>query len=478
MLTKNYFKKMNMPHHPPQLKLGVNNRTKNATFESHDPSMLRDKKSGFYYSYSTDATITSPFQMGVQIRKSPDLIHWKYVGVALCDESIQEGSDNGANEAPTVGFWAPFVEFSGGEYRMYYSATKEFGSSESRIWLAASDSPEGPFVNRGVVADTWGTDDTYPNAIDPHIVNTTEGEKYLIYGSFFGGIFAKLLSSETGLTADADTHALGTCIAKKGVRATEDGPEGPAAIYVPHTGWYYLFISYAWLGDTYDIRVGRSKSPIGPFFDYMGDDLMEQSMGTKLANSYIFTAKNPNVTPHTEQEWTWGGFRGPGHGVPFYDDSTKEYYFVHHVRDGAPQLCEKWPRASYKMHYLMIRKMEFVDDWPVLSPEPYAGEDNGEITQDYLYGEWETIMQTNESNQPKLSQKSILSQDGSYCCPQNQNGKWSYCEQSKILTITFTDGATVLAKMLKCWDFENGNPTICYTGISSKGIAYWSKRVN
>ena len=41
---------------------------------------------------------------------------------------------------------------------MYYSATRAFGSSESRIWLAVSDRPEGPFENRGVVADTWGTE--------------------------------------------------------------------------------------------------------------------------------------------------------------------------------------------------------------------------------------------------------------------------------------------------------------------------------
>jgi arabinan endo-1,5-alpha-L-arabinosidase len=201
-------------------------------------------------------------------------------------------------------------------------------------------------------------------------------------------------------------------------------------------------------------------------------------MGTKLANSYIFTAKDPHVAPHTDQDWTWGGFRGPGHGVPFYDDSTNDYYFVHHVRDGAPQLCETWPRVLYKMHYLVIRKMEFVDGWPVLSPEPYAGEDNGEIAQDCLYGEWETIMQTSESNQPKLPQKSVLLQDGNYCCPQNQNGTWSYCEQSNMLNIVFSDGTTVCAKMLKCWDFENGNPTICCTGMSNKGVAYWSKLVD
>lgn len=83
------------------------------------------------------------------------MIHFEYEGIALSQKAIKEGRDNG--EYPqTVNFWAPYVEYTHGEYRMYYSATKAFGSSESRIWLAVSKHPLGPFENRGIVADTWG----------------------------------------------------------------------------------------------------------------------------------------------------------------------------------------------------------------------------------------------------------------------------------------------------------------------------------
>ena len=83
-----------------------------------------------------------------------------------------------------------------GEYRLYYSATRDFGSSESRIWLAVSRDPMGPFENRGVAVDSWGTDDSLPNAIDPHVLHAEGGRDYLVYGSFFGGIYMKELCPE------------------------------------------------------------------------------------------------------------------------------------------------------------------------------------------------------------------------------------------------------------------------------------------
>lgn len=64
--------------------------------------------------------------------------------------------------------------------------------------------------------------------------------------------------------------------------------------------------------------------------------------------------------------------------MPFYNVPENAYYFVHHVRDGAKALChepvKKKDRRSYRMHYMVVRRMYFIHDWPVLSPEPFAGE--------------------------------------------------------------------------------------------------------
>ena len=152
--------------------LNDTNVYRNPVVWSHDPSMMWDPATEKYYSYSTDVYrpkcgLTK--KIGIPVRSSKDLVHFIYEGTVLSQKAAEEGRDNG-EFPPTENFWAPYVEYVHGEYRMYYSATKAFGSSESRIWLAVAKHPLGPFENRGIVADTWGTDDTLPNAIDAHII--------------------------------------------------------------------------------------------------------------------------------------------------------------------------------------------------------------------------------------------------------------------------------------------------------------------
>lgn len=361
----------------PGFMLNLHSREENPCFESHDPGMMYDPISGYCYSYSTDGGITSPYRQGIQIRRSKDMVEFEYVGMALSEAAVAEGRDNG-EYPPTRGFWAPYTEYVNGEYRMYYSATKAFGSSESRIWLAVADTPEGPFENRGVVADTWGTTDAEPNAIDAHVVDTEDGRKYLIYGSFFGGIFVKELEPETGLCKHCTAKDLGTRIAVKPKDSYIDGPEGAAVMRVKNR--YYLFLSYGWLGDDYDIRVGVSNTIEGPYLDREGKSLDGVSLGQKLAGSYRFEAVNPYAAPNkaAEDSWQFGGFRGPGHGVPFYHEPWDKYFFVHHVRDGAMNLHRgsdtPGDRMTFFMHYMAVRRMYFVEEWPIFAPEVYAEE--------------------------------------------------------------------------------------------------------
>lgn len=423
---------------------------KNPMFGAHDPSMMWDPVTKKYYSYGTDiympdAGLTA--SIGIPVRSSEDFVHFKYEGTVLSEQAIAEGRDNG--EFPkTWNFWAPFVEYVHGEYRMYYSATKAFGSSESRIWLAVAKHPLGPFENRGVVADTWGTDDTYPNAIDAHIVRDKD-TCYLVYGSFFGGIYLKKLVDETGLAEQGKEKELGICISRKSNPPIIDGPEGAAVIFVPETGYFYLFQSYGWLGDNYDIRVGRSKEVTGPYLDIHGKSLVEESMGFKIANSYRFISRKPSA--YEDGKWQWNGFRGPGHGVPFYDPVSKHYFFVHHIRDGAEkyrQYDAKEDRDSYKVHYMMIRPVFFSDNWPLLGPEPYEGENFEPVSLEEASGTWELIILDDDSNEMKISYEKKLDSSSSML----QRG---IC--------------------YRCNDFENSGETIALCGIMNSSLAYWGK---
>ena len=422
----------------------------NPTVWSHDPSMMWDPVTKKYYSYSTDVYrpecgLTE--KIGIPVRSSKDLVHFNYEGTVLSEHAVAEGRDNGAYP-PTTNFWAPYVEYVHGEYRMYYSATKAFGSSESRIWLAVAKNPLGPFENRGVAADTWGTDDTYPNAIDAHIIWDKE-QCYLVYGSFFGGIYIKELDPSTGLPLDGNPQNLGICISKRGKDFPKDGPEGASIIFVPETGWFYLFQSYGWLGDDYDICVGRSRKVTGPYLDMSGKNLKEEGTGLFLAGSYKFRAKHPRFLENGNP-WMWGGFRGPGHGVPFYDKNRGQYFFVHHVRDGAEiyRRMEEDGRASYQVHHMMIRPMFFVDEWPVFGPEPYEGEIREIPTAEAPNGYWEVICFGKEY-QEQYESEMILVKD---------------FHQHFENCIVY-----------ECRDFENEKNSIVMSGINKSGLAYWGK---
>jgi len=432
------------------LRLNDPDARRNPAFGAHDPGMMWDPESRRYYSYSTDCFFPKAGldkKIGIPVRVSDDLVHFTYKGTVLSDAAVRQGRDNG-RYPPTRGFWAPFGEFVNGEYRLYYSATKSFGSSESRIWLAVSRNPLGPFENRGVAADTWGTDDTFPNAIDPHVLHTPEGKAYLVYGSFFGGIYMKELVPETGMPVDPDPRALGQCVAHKMPPPALDGPEGAAAEYCPETGYYYLFLSYGWLGDDYDIRVGRSKNPLGPYRDYQGRDLAGNALGLKLANSYCFRADSPRVKKGGG--WQWGGLRGPGHGVPFTDPVSGRHFFVHHIRDGNPKDRRYDPvfdRHSYRQHYLMLRPMFFVDGWPVLGPEPFTGESMEPVSPPDG-AMWERIVLDDRDNKMKTS------------------GCIRLAAESRILRRSVC---------YRCADFENGGDTLALTGLDEYGQAFWAK---
>lgn len=432
------------------LKLNLPDRKENPMFEAHDPGMMKDPVSGYYYCYSTDTAITSDYCQGIQVRKSRDLVHFTYVGTALSKEAIKEGRDNG-EYPPTEGFWAPFTEYVNGEYRMYYSATKAFGSSESRIWLAVAKHPEGPFENRGLVADTWFTTDREPNAIDAHIIDDAKGRKYMVYGSFFGGIYIKELNPEDGMPMDGNAGTLGKRIAVKPEHGSIDGPEGAAVVYHKESGYYYLFLSYGWLGENYDIRAGRSMEVTGPYVDYHGNDLNGNSYGLKIANSYCFKAGKPYA--EITENWTYDGFRGPGHGVPFYEYDCKEYFFVHHIRDGAKENRTVTPGAdnpvSYRMHYMMVRKMEFINGWPVLSPENYAGEEKyiqENVDPESLQGNWEWIFFDDRDNDVRYSFIKPLEKE-------LEN-----------------------AVLFHCFDIENSIQNLCLSGIDFNGVAFWAKK--
>ncbi len=241
-----------------------------------------DKKFGdYYYIYSTDAIFAENRRQAadqnvplgnIQIRRSKDLVHWEFVGWAF-SEIPEEAvawvhANNGGRGATNI--WAPYVTKKGDKYRLYFSVSA-FGKKTSWIGLAESDAPEGPWQQKGAVVKT--NSDTPMNAIDPSVIEDVDnGKIWMHYGSYFGGLYCVELDPETGLTRRKDD--LGHLIARR-ANYRKDNLEAPEIIYNPKLKKYFLFVSYDPLMTTYNIRVGQSDRPEGPFMDYFGKNLSD-----------------------------------------------------------------------------------------------------------------------------------------------------------------------------------------------------------
>jgi arabinan endo-1,5-alpha-L-arabinosidase len=106
--------------------------------------------------------------------------------------------------------------------------------------------------------------------------------------------------------------------------------EGAFVIYSPVADYYYLFYSVAGFAanDGYNIRIARSKTPDGPYYDPAGNeitDLPGLEVGGKLMGGFEFT------TALGEESESWG-YQSPGHNSAYYDAATGRHILVTHTR--------------------------------------------------------------------------------------------------------------------------------------------------
>ena len=358
---------------------------------AHDPAIFKD--GDMYYAFSTDASRGDLHQLGAQIRRSPDLIHWSYVGTAFasyrtdCAAAIAYSK---LDPDKHDGLWAPDVVKVGDTYRMYYSAST-FGSSRSLIGLAEADNVLGPYADKGVVVKSDANALNSPNCIDPALITAKDGTQYISYGSFFGGIFIAKLGRDGFLAQDAKPVRIA------GSRGSSI--EGSYIVYLPQTDYYYLFVSYASLSADYNVRVARSREVTGPYVDAHGRDmtgyatLNAERVGTKLLGGFRFEWNAPTAVNY--------GVRAPGHcSVLVEDDSL---FLVHHLR--AYGLDTSW-------FGLNVRRMALNRyGWPVVLPMRYTGE-RLEALSEPPQGDYALIEQGGDNNDEPHTSVTVTLRDG------------------------------------------------------------------
>ena len=295
----------------PQLSLAQTATYRNPVIDmsAPDPTVIR-ATDGTFYLYATEDTRNVP------IYHSANLVDWKQVGTAFTDASRPKW-------LPKGGIWAPDIQRVDGKYYLYYAKSVWGGEWDAGIGVAVSNSPTGPFTDRGCMFTSKQIG--IQNCIDPFYIEDG-GRKYLFFGSFHG-IYGIELSAD-GL------HV------KQGAKPRKIAGAFMEATYIKRRGGYYCLFGSAGTccegaRSTYRITVGRSKNLFGPYVNKAGQRLLD--------NHYdVLLGKSDSVL-------------GPGHNAGLItDDAGTDYMFYHGFKASNPDAGR----------LVWLDRINWTDGWP------------------------------------------------------------------------------------------------------------------
>lgn len=370
----------------------------------HDPSLLDFK--GRYVSLNTSGNSFG------QIRTSRDLIHWTTAAPVMAE--APEWLRQAIPQHRSV--WAPEVtRFGENGLRMYYCASTAFGRNNSWIGVAQCDrfDPDRPgegWRDLGPIIDSKEGRDNF-NAIDPSVLVAADGGQWMFFGSYWSGVYVAQLDPSTGKLLHADRSDMTLVARNPADRA--NGIEAPSAIY--RDGYYYLFANYGLAAQgvrsTYQIVVGRSKAPNGPFVDSTGKSMVEGGHESFLNSS-------PPMF-------------GPGGGTPTRDIHGR-WLISHHYYDGRRAMGN----GNWGVPTLQVREMLWsADGWPLpglpVTPET---ESLSRRTSKSPVGKWRH--QAGFGNVEELE----IRRDGTLATEGKPRGKW--LQTGGVLRLEWSSGFT------------------------------------
>lgn len=430
-------------------------------YNVHDPSGLRFD--GWFYVYSTDVAVgynpdTGGLgdRVGLQIRRSRDLVEWEFVGwvfEGIPRHTVDYVSET-AGTAPT-NMWAPGVVRVDDEFRIYYSVSR-IGTQNSVIGLAVADHPEGPWEDRGPVLRTRAAQSPPVNAIDANVVIDHEtGRHWMVYGSYWEGLRVLELDPDSGMPLE---DGYGEPLVRRS--SPGDSVEAPVVTYNEEFDAWYLFFSYGWLADTYRVLVGRADSPEGPYYDHLGRDLSEPNDGGLLV-----------VAPHRFSEPRAAnrsnGWQGTGHSGVIRDGS--DHYLLHNAR----------PSANYHWTQLHVRTLAWGEDgWPRANPMPYAGEGVQPVPTASIPGEWEIVVLHPDARGQQARSTVVTFTEDNLLVQREQHGSWAQTGENTASVVLGTGLGPFEGVLFASWDWENDRPALTFSGITESGTILWAKRLD
>src|SRR5690606_38909802 len=247
----------------------------------HDPSII--VVDDMYYVFGSHLAAA----------KSPDLLQWETFASGVNSDNplfddVLVDLKEAFEWAELEGLWAADVIELNGKFYMYYNACRG-DAPISALGIAVADDIEGPYVNQGIILkpgkgkaplnEANYNANIHPNAIDPHLFFDEQGKLWMVYGSYSGGIFMMEMDAETGLPIayeDSELNSENDGYGRKLMGGNHARIDAPYIQYVPESGYYYLYVTFGGLDAVggYNMRVSRSLTPEGPYYDAEGNDML------------------------------------------------------------------------------------------------------------------------------------------------------------------------------------------------------------
>lgn len=308
----------------------------------------------------------------------------------------------------------------------------------------------------------------FPNAIDPTLLYDANGKLWMTYGSWSGGIYVLQLDPATGQPIYPKTNSgqtdgyFGTRIAggygKSG--------EAPYILYDEKSGYYYLYVTYGWLGADggYHIRMYRSKTIDGNYTDAAGNSAIFSS-STNQADRGIKVMGNYNFSSLST------GYKSGGHNSAFID-SDGQRYLVYHTRfDNGTEYHEA------RVHQQFLNQ----DNWPVTAVYEYLGSSisNTGYSMSDMAGSYEFVNHGKDASTTNVgmlaTKKVVLSNNGKITG--DYTGTWSYTAGTYYCQMVI-DGVTYKGVFFKQKDESaNHNNVMTFTLIGSNNQTIWGSKV-
>ena len=472
-----------------------------STVSVHDPSIIKDEATGTYYIFGSHLAWA----------KSTDLCNWttftnnintNYATLFKAEAEWAKKADSSYKVDGNM--WAPDVIWNKdmNKWCMYMSINGP--KWNSTICLLTADSLDGnwtyvgPVIQSGMSMGYGVTFDytkvtgettvnsrytdhvrkgnpTYePHAIDPCVLYDEEGNLWMSYGSWSGGIGMIRLDNETGLRDYNTTYELDSTNltdAYTGYKLAGGNQVSGEASYIQKIGdYYYLFLSYGGLvaNGGYSMRVFRSENITGPYVDESGNDArypLDGAAGSTGAGNIDGTV---GIKLMTYYKWSTMNVAqvAQGHNSAFVDSDGKAYV-VYHTRtnDGT--------EGHYvKTHQLFTNE----DGWLVAAPYRYSGETLNEegYSASKVAGTYEVLMHKQSINYQSLEYVSpveiTLNTDGTVSG--TYTGTWSLTENSPYITVNMnnhTYKGVVIRQIIE----GTSEDTMCFTLLGDDEMEVW-----